>query len=75
VLSAASPEQNFKEIIVKNCFKRAFAVPHIVRKVQTNLNTILCWFPCCCLGASRGFAFVEFVELEDAKTWMDAKQV
>ena len=26
-------------------------------------------------GASRGFAFVEFSAVEDAKTWMDAKQV
>ena len=27
------------------------------------------------VGASRGFAFVEFVALEDAVRWMDAKQV
>ena len=36
--------------------------------------------PVCCglhsnVGASRGFAFVEFVALEDAVRWMEAKQV
>ena len=36
--------------------------------------------PVCCglhpnVGASRGFAFVEFVALEDAVRYMEAKQV
>ncbi len=35
----------------------------------------MCWFSIPLLGASRGFAFVEFVRIEDAKAWMATKQV
>ena len=28
-----------------------------------------------CVGASRGFAFVEFGSVDEAKAWMEAKQV
>ena len=27
------------------------------------------------VGASRGFAFVEFAQVQDAQKWMEAKQV
>lgn len=37
-------------------------------------NTTLCW-SICCVGASRGFAFVEFNTLQEASQWMEMKQV
>lgn len=37
------------------------------------INTCLCVF--LRLGASRGFAFVEFTTVHDATRWMEAKQV
>lgn len=41
--------------------------------VISDFNTTLCWS--ICVGASRGFAFVEFNTLQEASQWMEMKQV
>ena len=41
--------------------------------VISGFNTTLCWS--ICVGASRGFAFVEFNTLQEASQWMEMKQV
>ena len=39
-----------------------------------SLTHVLCYYYSH-VGASRGFAFVEFTKIQDAQTWMDEKKV